>query len=212
MGSEYCTNVPGGRVCVLVRPLQSEPAFVQRFPGSTGRLAERAVVDEALAVLGFPAAEFPVGRRESGAPFFVAEGAPALSVSHTRLADGHIAAAVYVGAPGVGIDIEVPGPRIARVAPRVFHAEEQRACGGDALRLCAVWCTKEATWKARGPAVSFAEDLRVASAGFDALSSGGDVLVPGWFRGEEVQWWIACRPAWCCAVGPFTSPAPAAEA
>jgi len=163
-------------------------------------------VDDALEVLGFPAASYPVGHQANGAPHFLVPDAPTLSVSHTRLADGRVAAAVYVGAPGAGVDIEVPRPQIARVAPRVFHATEQRACAEDPMRLCAVWCTKEATWKARGPALSFAHDLQVNGEALETLRVGGDALVPGSFRGTSVQWWIACRMEWCLAVGPFTAP------
>ena len=205
MGSEFCAEVPGGRVCVLVHPVQSEYAIVQRFPFAGGRPAERAAVDRALAVLGFTAAAYPVGHRADGSPHFLVPDAPSLSVSHTRLEDGRTAAAVYVGAPGAGVDIEVPSAQIARVAPRVFHPDEQEACGADSLRLCVVWCTKEATWKGRGPGLSFADDLRVDSAALHQELSADGTMLRGVFKGTSVAWWALAGPGYCAVAGPFTA-------
>lgn len=202
MQPECSIDVPGGLLCVHSVSPGPEVHGAQRFPFGGGRPHERAAVDAALTALGLPTASHPVGHRSNGAPHFLDPTAPSLSASHTRLTDGRIAAAVYVGSAGIGVDIEVPSDRIARVAPRVFHPDELAACGSDLQRLGVVWCTKEATWKGRGPALVFAHDVAIDPGELDRLPEEGG-WIQGMFRGEAVRWWARATAEWCVAVGPF---------
>ena len=80
-----------------------------------------------------------------------------ISISHTR----HRGAAALSTKAPVGIDIELPGMQIQRVARKFLHASEAWA-RADVGKLTQVWCAKEALYKLHGRTqLAFAEQLRV---------------------------------------------------
>ena len=93
---------------------------------------------------------------EFGKPH-IAQRTAHISISHTR----HRGAAALSTKAPVGIDIELPGMQIQRVARKFLHASEAWA-RGDVEKLTQVWCAKEALYKLYGRRqLAFAEQLRV---------------------------------------------------
>ena len=87
-----------------------------------------------------------------------------ISISHTK---GWVAVAYHPTVP-IGIDIELLGDKVGKVAPRVFNAKELTAYASDALRnaqwlhLC--WSAKEALFKAIPESgIDFREHLHVSA-------------------------------------------------
>jgi 4'-phosphopantetheinyl transferase len=62
----------------------------------------------------------------------------------------------------VGIDLEIPRPKMVHVIPRVLSEEEQKDAGQDSQKLCIYWSAKEALYKIYGKKnLIFSEHLHV---------------------------------------------------
>ena len=141
-------------VCVTVGPIGS---------GGVGkRERERHAVADLLS--GMLGRQMTIGHTSDGAPFI--EECPDLFVSVSHCID---AVAVAVSRQGsVGIDIERPSPRLARVIARVMRDDEP-ACI-DPLRA---WTAKEAVFKCAGVAGMVLSDIRLDARAEYAVTADG---------------------------------------
>ena len=122
---------------------------LRRAEWLAGRAAAKALLAQAL---GLDAARAEVLPLESGAPAVWVDGVRradlVLNLTHTH----RYAAAVVAPFP-VGVDAcdDRDGPRLARIARRVFSEGEAEACGAhrSAQTQAAVWALKEAGLKLR---------------------------------------------------------------
>lgn len=56
-------------------------------------------------------------------------------------------AAILDSSMDVGIDLEQPKEKLARIAPRFLNSKELNDAGNDLRKLCILWCAKEALYK-----------------------------------------------------------------
>lgn len=84
----------------------------------------------------------PIYRNEYGKPE-IPDSEYEISLSHT---ENYIALAV-AHKLAVGIDIEKPKAKMARVAPRLFTEEEMDYCQGNLVYFSKVWSAKEVLYK-----------------------------------------------------------------
>lgn len=141
-----------GEVAVALGPgeralLEQMPWPLRRAEWLAGRRAAKRLLHEAW---GLAPARTEVLPLPSGAPRVHVDGAPrpdlVLNLSHTR---GWAVAAAAPDRVGVDVCDDVDGPRIARIARRVFSDGEAEACGAFASpeSQAAVWALKEAGLK-----------------------------------------------------------------
>lgn len=72
-----------------------------------------------------------------------------------------VAAQIHPAQP-VGIDLEIPRPKMVHVIPRVLSEDEQKDAGQDPIKLCIYWSAKEALCKIYGKKnLIFSEHLMV---------------------------------------------------
>lgn len=114
-----------------------------------GRAAAKGLLERAFGLAPSVTEVLP---RESGAPEVYVRGTlePAvfLNITHTRLYAVAAAARIPVG---VDVCDDVDGPRLERIAQRVFSEGEAEECAAHATRQnqAAVWALKEAVLKLR---------------------------------------------------------------
>lgn len=129
--------------------LADMPWPLRRAEWLAGRRVAKRLLHRALQL---PPERVEVLPLESGAPRVHVDGVArpdvVLNLSHTR---GWAVAAVSSGPVGVDACDDVDGPRLERVARRVFSAGEAEGCGAyDSPRTqAAVWALKEAGLKLR---------------------------------------------------------------
>ena len=124
--------------------------------GATRRERERSAVRRVLrGMLGDGSAE--IGHTSAGAPFVVGRDDLHISVSHSR--------------SEVGVDIESPSPRVARVVPRVMRPDEPALI--DPLRA---WTAKEAVFKCAGVDGLVLSDIRLDYEAVTAYLPDGRVF------------------------------------
>lgn len=124
---------------------------------------ESEAVGRCLADLGLDHQR--VAHRPAGAPYFEGPEAPALSISHCR-----VAAAVAVSDAGhVGVDIEEPRQQLVHIAERFLSESELSEISTDINLLLKAWTAKEAAYKAfcsafptATPPVNFARDIKLS--------------------------------------------------
>lgn len=130
-----------------------EQALLAQMPWPLRRgewLAGRAAAKTLLATLGFAPERVEVLPLGTGAPGLHVDGTPhptlTLSLSHTRR---WAVAAVAVGPVGVDACDLADGPRLRRIAGRVFSPGEAERCGAHAspAHQAATWALKEAALK-----------------------------------------------------------------
>lgn len=141
---------------VAVRLGANERALLEGMPWPLRRaewLAGRRVAKRLLAeVFGLEPERVEVLPLESGAPRVWVDGSPreglVLNLTHTR---GWAVAAAAAAAVGVDACDDVDGPRLERIARRVFSEGEAEGCGAhaSAQAQAAVWALKEAGLKLR---------------------------------------------------------------
>lgn len=115
-------------------------AIRQQFPNSPHRRMERLCTRALLQRLtGLTGVDY----HPSGSPFLTGDSRH-ISISHTK---GY--AAVIVSTERTGIDIERYSDRVARVAPRFMHSDEQALpyLGTDVWSLLLHWSAKETLYK-----------------------------------------------------------------
>jgi 4'-phosphopantetheinyl transferase EntD len=143
-----------GEVGVTLGP--REQALLADMPWPLRRaewLAGRRVAKRLLAAAcGFTPERTEVLPLESGAPRVWVDGVArddlVLTLSHTK---GWAVAAVASARVGIDVCDDLDGPRLARIARRVFSPGEAEACGAmaSAQTQAAVWALKEAGLKLR---------------------------------------------------------------
>jgi len=73
------------------------------------------------------------------------------------------AAAIINGKDPVGIDLEIPSPKLVKIAPKFLNEEELEFSKNDPEKLCVLWCAKEALYKIFGrKRLIFKENLKVS--------------------------------------------------
>jgi phosphopantetheinyl transferase len=98
-----------------------------------------------LKTMGYP---FEISYLESGQPQIDKH---CLSISHTPKMVG-----VYVSLEKQGLDLELPHPRILRIAQRFMNTDEQKRFGSSDLDvLTLIWSAKEALFKKYGEETTF---------------------------------------------------------
>lgn len=123
---------------------------------------------------------------------FLADEAFHFSISHC----GDYAAAIVSRTSRVGIDIEIPSPKVARVRHKFLHAEEQSAIEKESAaftaqhaptediflrKLTLLWSAKEAVFKWYGNGeVDFSDQIRLQPLN-DVLSIPGKGKINGRF-------------------------------
>lgn len=144
----------GMEVCVTVGPICAG--------GDTKRERERRAVADVLS--GMLGRRVTIGHTPDGAPFI--EDSPEIFLSVSHCID---AVAVAVSRHGcVGIDIERPSPRLARIVARVMRDDEP--AGIDPLRA---WTAKEAVFKCAGVPGMVLSDIRLDAGAEYAVTSDG---------------------------------------
>jgi phosphopantetheinyl transferase len=133
-----------------------EQALLAQMPWPLRRaewLAGRRVMKQLLQrAFGLAAERVQVLPAESGAPLLRVDGALhaglTITLSHTH---GYAVAAAAAFPVGVDVCDDVDGPRLPRIARRVFNPGEAEACGAHASagHQAAVWALKEAGLKLR---------------------------------------------------------------
>jgi len=137
----------GPREAVLAARLAWPP---RRDEWIAGRAVAKAALLEAFALASWRVEILPAA---SGAPEVHVDGARRadlhVSISHTRRC---AVAAVSVAPVGVDVCDDDDGPRLPRIARRVFDDGEVEACHAHALpeTQAAVWALKEAGLKLHG--------------------------------------------------------------
>jgi len=72
-------------------------------------------------------------------------------------------AAVIDRNKAVGIDLEQPKLKLARIAPRVLSEAEYGDAGDDTVKLCVYWCAKESLVKIHGKKdLTFASEIQIS--------------------------------------------------
>lgn len=72
-------------------------------------------------------------------------------------------AAVIDRNKAVGIDLEQPKLKLARIAPRVLSEAEYGDAGDDIVKLCVYWCAKESLVKIHGKKdLTFASEIQIS--------------------------------------------------
>ena len=134
--------------------------------GATRRERERSAVRRVLrGMLGDGSAE--IGHTSAGAPFVVGRDDLHISVSHSR---SEVAVAISTDGP-VGVDIESPSPRVARVVTREMGPDEPALI--DPLRA---WTAKEAVFKCAGVDGLVLSDIRLDDDAVTAYLPDGRVF------------------------------------
>ena len=113
-------------------------------------LLDRLFMDSGLIYKG-------ISKDEQGKPF------PLESACHISLTNAFpfVAAQIHPKIP-VGIDLEIPRPKMTHVIPRVLSHAEQEDAGNDPLKLCVYWSAKESLFKVFGIRnIHFAEQLLI---------------------------------------------------
>jgi phosphopantetheinyl transferase (holo-ACP synthase) len=137
----------GPREVVLAARLAWPP---RRDEWVAGRAVAKAALFEAFALASWRVEILPAA---SGAPEVHVDGARRadlhVSISHTRHC---VVAALSLGPVGVDACDDDDGPRLPRIARRVFDDGEAEACGAHTSpeTQAAVWALKEASLKLRG--------------------------------------------------------------
>lgn len=110
---------------------------------------------------------------------------PIGSTVHISLSNAFpfVAAQINTQIP-VGIDLEIPRPKMAQVIPRVLSTVEKEDAAGNPQKLCVYWSAKETLYKIYGKRnLSFSENLLLDP--FELKNSGhitGHIIAP------EVRW------------------------
>jgi phosphopantetheinyl transferase len=90
------------------------------------------------------------------------------------------AAAIVSKTKRVGIDIEIPTPRVLKIVPKFLHEEERKQFNiqaPDVILPTVLWSAKEAAfkWWSFG-SVDFSEDIRLAPFTFDGDQGSMDCI------------------------------------
>jgi len=118
-----------------------------------------------------------------------------ISLSHSR----HYIAAVLCRTGAVGLDIERPNPKMARIASKFLTAAEQAAAGDDARVLCVYWCAKEAVFKLNGKkGLSFREHIFIAPFDVEATRLTGSFQSGGTIYPVHIQ--VSWLDGYCSAI------------
>ncbi len=131
--------------------------------------------------------------REAGIPFQgiwkSPEGKPFLlgSAAHISLSHSEhlVAAALHFHSP-IGIDLEQPRPKLAKIAPKFLGDEEAGCAGGNVDLLCRYWCAKEAVFKLVGGKISFKKHIRV-TPGDETAGWRAEIVSPAFSGKAGVQ-------------------------
>ncbi|HEY8935441.1 MAG TPA: 4'-phosphopantetheinyl transferase superfamily protein [Cyclobacteriaceae bacterium] len=130
-------------------------------------LAGRALIRHLMENMGL---QFQgVTKDEFGKPFLVGSDYH-LALSHSY---PYVAALVDKN-ESVGIDLEQPKSKLARIAPRVLDAVELNDAGDNITKLCIYWCAKETLIKVYGKKdLTLAKNLKITPF---QLNKGGDII------------------------------------
>ncbi len=143
-------------------------------------LAGRNLIKHAFAALGIQQQQV----------FRNKYGKPELETDHIQLSLSHTAAYVTLligNNINVGIDIEMPQPKMEKVAQRLFNKEELALCDGSLSNFCKVWSAKEVLFKLymKG-GINFKEHLFVSSKdNFETCE--GTVTKDGYARNYQMK-------------------------
>jgi len=131
-------------------------------------LAGRKLIYTTLEALGY--GDQVVFRNNFGKPELLS-GACEISLSHT---DQYVVALLGKNT-NVGIDIEKPQIKMAKIANRLFQKDEIDLCGQDLSKFCKVWSAKEVLFKLymKG-GIDFKQDLFIEST--DELASATGII------------------------------------
>ena len=111
-----------------------------------------------------------------------------LSIAH-HSAPGKCFALIALSKHPVGCDIEVERESLRGVATRVMNPEEG-SVDSNLGQLCAVWCVKEAMFKAKGPGLDFRKDLSVTPPTLWPSVINEPLVLRGSVRNETGQWMV----------------------
>jgi len=138
----------------------------------------------------FPEFPFDLIRIASTKKPYLPDDAFHFSISHC----GDYAAAIVSTHQRVGIDIEIPTPKVARIRHKFLHAVEWEAIEGSSVyiehdadadmirKLTLLWSAKEAVFKWYGNGeVDFSEHIRLKTEG---LKASGDGIIQASFLKE----------------------------
>ena len=189
----------------------------QRFPErdvlamTAERRLEHFAVHQALELAGWKEAHLKVIHNDHGRPLILKteEGVASLflSIAH-HSAPGKCFALIALSKHPVGCDIEVERESLRGIATRVMNPEEG-SVDSNLGQLCAVWCVKEAMFKAKGPGLDFRKDLSVTPPTLWPSVINQPLVLRGSVRNETGQWmvwnipksslamdrlWLSCGP------------------
>jgi 4'-phosphopantetheinyl transferase len=131
---------------VLLNDLQGKdeiPANVTHPQKRLEHVAGRVVAKKLMAL--FQYSYGGISKNEFGKPF-LKNCSMHISFSHSFPYVAGIIDAQKI----VGIDIEQVKPKLARVASRIFHADEIKNAENNLTKLCIYWCAKETLIKLYG--------------------------------------------------------------
>ena len=199
-----------GRFLATPGELQDWSKRQQRFPErrlnefSMQRQREHCAVDAAMRLFSGPSSQACIVHDDAGKPLLANSAGSFISIAH-HSDDVGCLVAVSISDRPIGCDLEVLRPQLHTVAPRFVDEAELQAARGDIQALCAIWATKEAMFKAFGPALDFRADLRVNWSdertallkGITGDVRGKDHAFAAWkATANEVhpEFWVVCGP------------------
>ena len=116
-----------------------------------------------------------------------------VSVSHTE----GLAAAVIGPQSRQGTDVEKPSEKLLKIASRVFNQTELEWAANDLVRLCRLWCAKEAVYKFAGiKGLAFREGIAITLP--DSVTTKPGKALYG--NGLQTHIWESEYQGFCMAV------------
>ncbi|WNB18802.1 4'-phosphopantetheinyl transferase family protein [Marivirga arenosa] len=127
----------------------------------------------------------PIYRNEFGKPV-IPDSEYNISLSHT---ENYIAAAVGFKIE-VGIDIEKPKAKMAKIAPRLYTDEEMEYCNADLVKYSKMWSAKEVLYKLfMKRELNFKDHLKVKPLKKDWTLMSGSINKDDFFKEYELAFY-----------------------
>ena len=144
-------------------------------------LAGRQLCQTALAQLNI--SQEPIYRNPYGKPE-IPDSNYRISLSHTA----NYIALLIGNEVEVGIDIEKPNPKMARIAPRLFNEQEMEFCNGELLKYSKMWSAKEVLYKLfMKREIDFKEHLHVMPLDDDWINLKGEISKNGHSQTHQLK-------------------------